>query len=135
MTIKMIVTWSFTVIGSFIVKFLGGADILLKVTCLMIVLDYFSGIIKGYLNQELDSKKGTKGIAKKTLYVVAIMMCVALDSITHLNEAGLSFRSIILLYITGTEGISIMENLEAAGIKMPDKIRTVLRKMKDEEPK
>ena len=42
MTTKMIVTWSFTVIGSFIVKFLGGADILLKVTCLMIVLDYFS---------------------------------------------------------------------------------------------
>ena len=135
MTTKMIVTWSFTVIGSFIVKFLGGADILLKVTCLMIVLDYFSGIIKGYLNQELDSKKGTKGIAKKMLYVVAIMMCVALDSITHLSEAGLSFRAIILLYITGTEGISIMENLEAVGIKMPGKIHTVLRKMKDEEPK
>ena len=134
MTTKMIVTWSFTVIGSFIVKFLGGADILLKVTCLMIVLDYFSGIIKGYLNQELGSKKGAKGIAKKMLYVVAIMMCVALDSITHLNEAGLSFRVIILLYITGTEGISIMENLEAVGIKMPGKIRTVLRKMKDEEP-
>ena len=135
MTTKTIVTWSFTVIGSFIVKFLGGADILLKVTCLMIVLDYFSGIIKGYLNQELDSKKGTKGIAKKMLYVVAIMMCVALDRITHLNEAGLSFRSIILLYITGTEGMSIMENLEAVGIKMPGKIHTVLRKMKDEEPK
>ena len=101
----------------------------------MIVLDYFSGIIKGYLNQELGSKKGAKGIAKKMLYVVAIMMCVALDSITHLNEAGLSFRAIILLYITGTEGISIMENLEAVGVKMPGKIRTVLRKMKDEEPK
>ena len=135
MTTKMIVTGGFTLIGSFIVKFLGGADILLRVTCLMIVLDYISGIIKGYLGQELDSKKGTKGIIKKMLYVIAIMMCVGLDSITHLNEAGLSFRAIILLYITGTEGISIMENLEAVGIKMPGKIHTVLRKMKDEEPK
>ena len=108
---KSIVTGTFTVIGSFVVKFLGGADILLKVTCLMIFLDYFSGIIKGYLNKELDSKKGAKGIAKKMMYVVAIMMRVGLDSVTLLNESGLSFRSIILLYITGTEGISILQNL------------------------
>ena len=132
---RAIVTGTFTVIGSFVVKFLGGADILLKVTCLMIILDYVSGITKGFMDQELDSKKGAKGIAKKMMYVVAIMMCVGLDSVTLLNESGLSFRAIILLYITGTEGISILENLEAVGIKMPGKIHTVLRKMKDEEPK
>lgn len=135
MTTKMIVTGGFTLIGSFIIKFLGGADILLKVTCLMIALDYISGVTKGYIDQDLDSKKGTKGILKKMMYIVAIAMCVGLDSITHLDEAGLSFRAIILLYITGTEGISIMENLEAMGIKMPGRIHTVLRKMKDEEPK
>ena len=83
---KAIVTGTFTVIGSFVVKFLGGADILLKVTCLMIILDYVSGITKGYLNQELVSKKGAKGIAKKMMYVVAIMMCVGLDSVTLFKE-------------------------------------------------
>ena len=132
---KAIVTGTFTVLGSFVIKFLGGADILLKVTCLMIILDYVTGVTKGYIDRDLDSRKGTIGILKKMMYIVAIAMCVGLDGITHLSEAGLSFRAIILLYITGTEGISILENLESMGIKMPGRIHAVLRKIKDEEPK
>ena len=132
---KAIVTGTFTIIGSFVVKFLGGADIILKVTCLMIILDYITGLTKGIIVQEINSKKGFIGILKKMMYVAAIAMCVGLDKITHLNEAGLSFRVIVLLYIISAEGISITENLEAVGIKMPGKVHALLRKMKDEEPK
>ena len=132
---KAIVTGTFTILCSFVVKFLGGADVILKVTCLMIILDYITGVTKGFIDKEVDSKKGCIGIVKKMMYVAAIAMCVGLDKITNLNEAGLSFRAISLLYITGTEGISILENLEAMGIKMPGQIHAVLRKIKDEEPK
>lgn len=133
MTTKVVATCYFAVIGSFIVKFLGGADLLLRVTCTMIMLDYITGLIKGCI-QGLSSQKGTKGILKKMLFVIAIIMCVALDKITHLADVDLSFRTIILFYITGTEGISIIENLEAVGIKMPKQVHAVLRKFEDEEP-
>ena len=35
----------------------------------------------------------------------------------------------------GMEGISILENLSIMGIKMPKKIKNILEKLKDEEPK
>ena len=82
----------------------------------------------------LNSNKGLKGILRKTMYLSAIILSVLLDKVTHLNEAGLSFRTIMLLYMIGTEGISILENLSIMGIKMPKKIENMLEKLKDEEP-
>ena len=40
----------------------------------------------------------------------------------------------MLLYMIGTEGISILENLSIMGIKMPKKIENILEKLKGEEP-
>ena len=134
MTTKFEFSTLFTIFGGFVVHFLGGADTLLKVTCVFIVLDYITGLSKGAITKSLNSYKGGKGILKKMMYIIAIIMCVWLDKLTHISETGLSFRAVILLYTIGTEGISILENLEAMGIKMPGKIYAILEKIRDEEP-
>ena len=123
-----------SVLGSFVFYFLGGADTLLIVTGSLILLDYITGFAKGVMTTGLNLNKGLKGILRKSLYISAIILSVLLDKITHLNEAGLSFRTIMLLYTIGTEGISIIENLSEAGLKMPKKIENMLEKLKDEGP-
>lgn len=69
------------------------------------------------------------------MWLTPIIVAVLLDKLTYFNESGLSFRTVMLLYLVGNEGISIIENLEVMGIKMPKQIYAVLRKIKDEEPK
>ena len=68
------------------------------------------------------------------MYLVAIGVGEGLDKVTVLDDAGLSFRTIMLCYVIGTEGISILENLSVMGIKMPKKIENMLEKFKDDEP-
>ena len=111
MTTKIEYSVVFSVIGSFVFYFLGGADTLLKVMVSLILLDYLTGFTKAIMTTGLNSNKGLKGILRKTMYLSAIILSVLLDKVTHLNEAGLSFRTIMLLYMIGTEGISILENL------------------------
>ena len=135
MTTKIIISTIFTAFGSFIFYFLGGADTLLIVACSFLLIDLITGITKGAFTHSLDSKKGKLGILKKTMWLTPIIVAVLLDKLTHFNESGLSFRTAMLLYLVSNEGISIIENLEAMGIKMPKQIYAVLRKIKDEEPK
>ena len=135
MTTKFELSAVFTVFGSFIVYFLGGADTLLIVACSFIAIDYITGVSKGFITKSINSNKGFKGILRKMLYIVTVILSVLLDKVTHLDESGLSFRTIMLLYLIGTEGISILENLSIMGIKMPKRIKEILEKLSDGEPK
>ena len=85
------------------------------------------------MTKTLNSNKGLSGIVRKTMYLTAIIVSVLLDKVTHLNEAGLSFRAMMLLFVIGTEGISILENLSIMGIKMPTKLQNIFEKLKDDE--
>ncbi len=134
MTTKIIISTIFTAFGSFIFYFLGGADTLLIVACSFLLIDLITGITKGAITHSLDSKKGKLGILKKTMWLIPIIVAVLLDKLTQFNESGLSFRTAMLLYLVSNEGISIIENLEAMGIKMPKQIRAILGKIKNEEP-
>lgn len=134
MTTKLEISTVLTVLGSIAVYFLGGADTLLIVAGMFILLDYITGLSKGVMTKTINSNKGWKGILRKTMYLVAIGVGEGLDKVTVLDDAGLSFRTIMLCYVIGTEGISILENLSIMGIKMPSKIQKILEKLKDEEP-
>ena len=124
----------FALLGSIVVYFLGGADTLLIVAGTFIFLDLVTGLSKGAITKTMNSNKGWKGILRKTMYLVAIGVGEGLDKVTVLDDAGLSFRTVMLCYVIGTEGISILENLSVMGIKMPKKIESILEKLKDDEP-
>ena len=135
MNIKFDYSTAFAILGGFVAYFLGGIDTLLMAACSFLLLDLLTGIGKGIYTQSLDSGAGKRGILKKVMWLIPVIVAVLLDKLTYFQEAGLSFRSVMLIYLVANEGISIIENLEVIGIKMPDWIYKTLKKIKDKEPK
>ena len=56
-------------IGGFLVSLLGGWDKLIMALLILMVLDYFTGIIKAYYNKELSSQIGFKRIGKESSFI------------------------------------------------------------------
>ena len=110
-----------------LVYLLGGFDVALQCIIVAIVLDYISGIIKAYETKELSSRIGAKGIVKKVAILLIIMLAVLVDRVTGATGA---IRTLVIYYFVANEGLSILENLGAAGLPIPSSIKTALKTMK-----
>lgn len=82
---------------------------------IMIIIDLFSGVAKGFKLQKLDSSKSTNGMFRH----VAVLVIVTLLSVYGriLSFEWLS-TSIGYWYI-GSYGISILENFSVLGVPFP----------------
>ena len=105
---------------TFFLSILTGYDTLFKALLIFIVLDYLSGIMRAIYTKKLSSKIGAKGIIKKIGYIVLIVVVEILDIL--LKDNGY-LRNIIIYMFIANEGISILENWSAMGIKVPDIIK------------
>lgn len=111
-----------------LIYLLGGWDVALVCLIVAIILDYISGIIKAYVNKDLSSKIGFKGLLKKVGVLVIVMLAVLVDRIT--GETG-AIRTLVIYYFVANEGLSILENLALAGVPIPDSIKNALKILKD----
>lgn len=111
-----------------ILYLLGGWDVALVCLIVAIILDYISGIIKAYVNKDLSSKIGFKGLLKKVGILLIVMLAVLVDRIT--GETG-AIRTLVIYYFVANEGLSILENLALAGVPIPDSIKNALKILKD----
>jgi toxin secretion/phage lysis holin len=116
-------------IGTFLTFIFGDWDVALQCLVIAIALDYISGIIKAFINKELSSKIGVKGILKKVGVLVVVALAVLIDKIT--GESG-AVRTLVIYYFVANEGLSIIENLGEAGLPIPDVIKKALKSLKDE---
>lgn len=116
-------------IGTFLTFIFGDWDVALQCLVIAIALDYISGIIKAFINKELSSKIGVKGILKKVGVLVVVALAVLIDKIT--GESG-AIRTLVIYYFVANEGLSIIENLGEAGLPIPDVIKKALKSLKDE---
>ena len=116
-------------IGTFLTFIFGDWDVALQCLVIAIALDYISGIIKAFINKELSSKIGLKGILKKVGVLVIVALAVLLDKITGGTGA---IRTLVIYYFVANEGLSIIENLGEAGLPIPDVIKKALKSLKDE---
>lgn len=114
------------------VYLLGGFDVALNCLLTAIVLDYVSGIIKAYVNKELSSQIGVKGILKKVGILVVVMLSVLIDRVA--GETG-AIRTLVIYYFVANEGLSILENIGAAGVPIPAKLKKALTALKKESNK
>ena len=64
---------------TFVSYLLNGWDTALQTLCLFMVIDFFTGILKGIINKELNSQTCLKGIVKKCCYFLLVIIAVALD--------------------------------------------------------
>lgn len=115
---------------TFFIYWLGGWDIALQSLLVMIVIDYITGVSKAYVTATLNSSKGLKGIVKK----ISLLMLVAVATVTDnlAGDTGL-IRTLVIYYIVANEGLSILENLGAMGIIVPQFLIDKLEKLKNGE--
>ena len=116
-------------IGGSMSYLLGGWDILINTIIIFMILDYVSGMSASWLTKSWNSEIGYKGLLKKGMIIVMIIMSVRLDNI--LGDEML-FRNVVTFFYISNEGISIIENCVKLGLPIPAKIKNTLAQIKEE---
>lgn len=97
--------------------FFGGIDGFMKVLIASTVIDYITGICKAWRKGEISSEVGFNGIARK----VVMFLFVGLANIVDVHMLGNTdaLKTAVCLFYIGNEGISIIENAEKLGVRIP----------------
>ena len=99
----------------------------------IIVIDYMMGLSRAYIQAELSSKIGFKGIVKKICYFGLVAVAVIADDITGAGEV---VRTAVIGFLIANEALSIVENYSAiTGQKAPGILVNILNKLKDNADK
>ena len=118
-------------VGGMVLTYLfGSLDTLLFVLAAVMVLDYISGMLASWITKEWNSEKGYKGILKKILILLIVMLGVLLDRALA-NDSWL-FRNMVLMFFIANESLSILENSANCGLPIPQKLIDVLEQVKKE---
>ena len=74
---------------------------------------------------------GLKGIARKFLIVLVLIVAVLLDRL--LSEGTWIFRTLACYFYIANEGISILENIIVLGVPVPEQLKNALAQLRDKE--
>ena len=98
----------------------------LQVLVAIIAVDYITGVVIAILNKELSSEVGFKGLCKKMMIFALVYLAVLVDKST-----GTDFiRTLVIMFYTANEGISVLENAGKLGVPYPEKLKEVLVQLK-----
>ncbi|EPB8165176.1 holin family protein [Clostridium perfringens] len=118
-------------IGTLFTWLLGAWDTPLVILIVLMSLDYITGITKGYVNKDLSSNVGLKGIARKGIIFIILIVAVMLDRL--LNTGNWIFRTLVCYFYIANEGISIIENASKLGVPVPSKLKNALIQLKEDK--
>jgi toxin secretion/phage lysis holin len=126
-------------IWSIIMSALGilAIPVMLLITCN--VIDYITGLIASkFRNQEIDSYKGIRGIAKKICMWLLVGVGVIVDQLLSYSAdvAGITLpftflvASIAAVWLVCNEIISILENINDIGVTLPPFLQPIVKNLK-----
>ena len=121
------------IVGTTLTWLFGAWDTALMVLVCFMALDYCTGVIRAFINKEVSSDIGLKGIARKTVILIVLIVAVLLDRL--LNTGTWVFRTIVCYFYIANEGISLLENCAGLGLPVPESIQNALVQLKDGEKK
>lgn len=116
---------------SSIAYLLGGIDNLLTALTIFIVCDFVIGVIAGFQNEGVSSKRALKGLGKKGAMFALVIIANQLDIISG-SENGF-VRNSMIFFLIGTEGISIIENMARLGLDVPEFLKSRLEQIKNDK--
>ena len=116
--------------GGIIAAVLGGWDTGLQTLVLFMCIDYITGLIVAGIfhnstkteNGALESKAGFKGICKKAVILLIVLMAYRFDMLIHTSY----IRDAVIIAFISNESISIIENAGLMGIPMPAQIKKAI---------
>lgn len=109
----------------------GAWDMAIIILVSFMAIDYITGVIKAYINKEVSSDIGRRGIAKKAGMLIVLIVAVMLDRL--INTGTWVFRTAVCYFYIANEGISLLENLGAIGVPIPAKMAEALKQLSDRE--
>lgn len=118
--------YAIAIVGGVLTGLLGGWDMMLQVLVFIVILDYATGLAAAWVEKTLNSEIGARGILKKVLLFVVVILAYQLDRAIGQEV----FRSLAIWFYLANEGLSIIENCARAGLPIPASIRTALEQLK-----
>lgn len=122
-------------IGGAVAGVFGGVDTVLIVLVVCMVIDYITGWIVAWMGKSaktetghLDSKVGARGIAKKCLMLLMVILAAMVDRALGTEQA--IFRTMIIWFYIANEGLSILENMALAGVPFPQAMKNALEQVR-----
>ena len=123
---KEVICIVFGAIGSAIATAFGGWDAGLVTLVIFMTLDYISGlVVAGVFKKStktetgaLESKAGWKGLCKKCMTLIFVLVAYRLDIVIGTNY----IRDAVIIAFIANELISLVENAGLMGVPMPDVI-------------
>ena len=119
------------VVATFFTYLFGGWDAAIGILIVFMCLDYATGVIVAYQNNLLDSEVGFKGLVKKFMILVILIVAVMLDRL--MNTGTWVFRTLVCYFYIANEGISLLEIVSNLGVKIPVKLKDALVQLNKDE--
>lgn len=141
MEVKAAVFGFLGLIGGAITNLLGGWDTAMQTLLIFMAVDYITGLILAGVFKKsnktehgaLESKAGFKGLCKKGVILLVVLVAVRLDLMLGLEEI---IRNGVVIAFCLNETISIIENAGLMGVPIPSAITKAIELLqkKSEEP-
>lgn len=116
--------------GAVIGGFLGGIDGFMYTLIAFVIIDYVTGIMCAIVEKSLDSEVGARGIFKKVLIFLLVGIANMID--VNVIGQGAILRTAVIFFYLSNEGVSILENAGRLGLPIPEKLKAVLKQLRDE---
>lgn len=120
----------FAGIGGGVGYFLGGYDGLLYALLAFLVIDYVAGVMCAIVEKTVSSKVGFKGICRKILILLLVGIANIMD-VTIIGKGSVIRTAVIFFYLSN-EGVSILENVASIGLPIPEKMKNVLKQLRNQ---
>jgi len=130
----------FAAVAGTVTAWIGGWDMMLKVLLGLMLLDYLTGVYAAWCEKRLNSDVGGKGIIKKVLILVVVVVATQVDLLLGTWGETLPFlpefipqmaRSLAICFYIANEALSIVENVGKAGVPIPGFLKGSLEQVRD----
>nr|DAR64082.1 MAG TPA: holin [Caudoviricetes sp.] len=126
-------------VGGFVAMVFGGWSDALITLIVFMALDYVTGLIvagifkrsKKSENGALESRAGFKGLCRKGVALMIVLVAVRLDIIMHTTY----IKDAVIIAFVANESISIIENAGLMGVPIPGVIAKAIDVLKKESDK
>lgn len=125
-------------VGGAFAGIFGEWNTMLTILCVMMGVDYVSGLIVAATGRSpksdhggLDSKVGFVGLAKKGFMALIVLVATLLDR--AIGGEAMVFQTSLVCYYIANEGLSVLENASLMGVPFPAKIKRALEAMREKE--
>jgi len=131
----------FTGLWSVVLSLFGvlAIPVLLLVGCN--IIDYATGLLAAkYRNQNVDSYKGIRGIAKKICMWLLVLVGVIIDQLLKYSSGTIGITlpftflvaCIVAVWLICNELISILENINDIGVELPPFLQKLVKNIKSQ---